>query len=43
MQNEKNEKNDSIMADHGIYISDHLENIEASVIYQLFLNALRHQ
>ena len=31
-------KNDSIMADRGFLISDYLGNIEASVIYQLFLN-----
>ena len=31
-------KDDSIMADRGFLISNYLENIGASVIYQLFLN-----
>ena len=31
-------KDDIIMADHGFFISEYLENIGASVIYRLFLN-----
>ena len=33
------EKNDNIMADWAFLISDYLKSIEASVLYQLFLNA----